>query len=99
MENAILRVFKLQHAGTCTGMFWRRNPLKGKSTFGENPEWPRNGALLKGIIHDFAEKPEHSQHWLEVKEYQQAGTSTWVGTPEDCWMQFEQEGPLLHEVK
>ena len=97
--EAALRVFRMQHAGTCTGMYWRRNPTKGKSTFGDNPEWPRNGALLKGIVHEFPEKPEDSLLWLEVKAYQQEGKQDWVNTPEDCWMQFDQHGPLLHEVK
>ena len=69
MQAAIQRIFKLQHQGTCTGMFWRRDPRKGKSTYGDNPDWPRNGAILKGVVHEFPEYYEESLQWLEVSEY------------------------------
>jgi hypothetical protein len=79
-------------------MFWRRDPRKGKSSYGENPDWPRNGALLKGVVHDFPEYFEESLQWLEVSEYRQAGSEQWVPTP-GAWMQFDQAGILLHEQK
>ena len=42
--------------------------------------------------------PEGSLKWLEVSEYKQAGSAEWVKTP-NCWMQFEQNGALLHAEK
>ncbi len=63
-------------------MFWRDAPAKGLGSGNSNsgatkPDWPRNGALLKGIVHDISpEKVEDNHLWLEVQEYQQAGT--WV---------------------
>ena len=42
-------------------------------------------------------KPQGSLLWLKVAEYQPAG-GQWQPTP-NCWMQFEQEGLLLHEAK
>lgn len=42
-------------------------------------------------------KPQGSLLWLKVAEYQPSG-GQWQPTP-NCWMQFEQEGLLLHETK
>jgi hypothetical protein len=70
----------------------------GKSTKLGPPDWPRNGAVLKGEVREFANKPEDSLKWLEVSEYKQAGSDVFVKTP-DCWMQFEQGGLLLHKHK
>ena len=66
-------------------MFWRKDPRQGKSTYGDNPDWPRNGAILKGLVHEFAENYEESRHWLEVSEYKQSGSDSWVPTP-GAWM-------------
>ena len=41
-------------------MFWRKDPRQGKNSYGDNPEWPRNGAVLKGVIHEFPEYYEES---------------------------------------
>ena len=49
-------------------MYWRKDPKQGGS-FSGPPEWPMNGAVLKGIVHEFANKPEGSLKWLEVKSY------------------------------
>ena len=87
--------FKMRHPGTCTGMYWRRDPRQGKNTFSGPPDWPRNQALLKGVVHEFQEKPEGSVFWLEVSEYCQAGSTQWEKTP-GAWMQFDQGGLLLH---
>ena len=86
----------MRHPGTCTGMYWRASPSKGKQTFRGPPDWPRNGAILKGYVRKLSEQPEKSLYWLQVKEYQQADGSGFEKTPEDCWMQFNQEGILLH---
>jgi len=93
----VLKTFRMQHAGTCTGMYWRGDPRLGRKTWGEPPEWPRNGAVLRGTVHSFDSKPEDSELWLEVADYKQAGSDVWVPTP-NCWMQFDQHGPLLHEI-
>jgi hypothetical protein len=90
--------YVMRHPGHCTGMYWRADPMKGKSSFPGPPDWPRNGALLKGDIKEFVEKPENSLKWLEVSEYKQRGSEEWVKTP-NCWMQFDQGGTLLHEQK
>ena len=91
--------YLLKHGGGCTGMFWRNDPTKGKSTFRGPPDWPRNGAILKGKVRKIPEQPEKSLYWLQVKEYQQAEGSVFEKTPEDCWMQFNQDGILLHPQK
>ena len=88
----------MKHPGGCTGMFWRSDPTKGKATFRGPPDWPRNGAILKGKVIRIPEQPEKSLYWLQVKEYQQADGSGFEKTP-DCWMQFNQDGILLHPHK
>lgn len=90
--------YVLRHPGSCTGMYWRADPTKGKSSFAGPPDWPRNGAVLRGELKEFLDKPESSLKWLEVSEYKQCGSSDWVKTP-NCWMQFDQGGTLLHEEK
>ena len=90
--------FVMKHPGHCTGMYWRADPTKGKSSSSGPPDWPRNGAVLKGEVKEFANLPEGSLKWLEVSEYKQAGSEEWVKTP-NCWMQFEQNGALLHAQK
>ena len=75
-------------------MYWRNDPTKGGS-FASPPDWPKNGALLKGKVHEVPARPENSLYWLEVTEYLQAGASSWTKTPQ-AWMQFEQGGFLLH---
>lgn len=80
-------------------MYWRRDPRLGpKCTIIGPPQWPRNGAILRGIMHSFEDKPENSLMWLEVTDYQQSGKDKWVATP-NCWMQFDQHGRLLHEIE
>ena len=68
----------------------------GKGSFSGPPEWPRNGAVLKGTVHVFEDKPQGSREWLLVSEYKQAGAGAFVAVPEGTWMQFEQSGVLLH---
>lgn len=89
-----MKDFVLRHAGACTGMYWRRHPETGGS-FSSPPDWPRNGAILRGHVHKFPAKPEASLEWLEVLEYKQSGAAAFQPTP-GCWMQFDQHGRLLH---
>jgi len=93
-----LKVFKMKHPGGCSGMFWRSDPRggAGSSSTGSKPDWPRNGALLKGRVLEIPSKPEGSLKWLEVTEYVPAGGKNWVKTP-GCFMQFDQGGTLLFE--
>ena len=80
-------------------MFWRQDP-SGKSPKTSNlPAWPRNGAVLRGVVVEFAFKPENCVKWLQVNQYTQAGTSSVVDLPAGVFMPFEQGGLLLHEVK
>jgi hypothetical protein len=45
------QIFKLAvSSGSCSGVFWRGDPYKGGGP-PDNNDWPRNGALLKGIVH------------------------------------------------
>ena len=90
--------FVMKHPGSCSGMYWRADPTKGKSSFAGPPDWPRNGAVLKGDVEEYADKPEGSLKWLKVSEFKQAGSTEWIPTP-NCWMQFDQSGTLLHEQK
>jgi hypothetical protein len=63
------------------------------------PDWPRNGASLKGIVHTLDKKVEGCNKWLEVKEYKPTGMmSKWQPVPENTWMMFDQGGLLLHEA-
>ena len=48
----------MKDAPGCTGMFWRANPRNGKK--GSNDNWPRDGAQLKGIVHEV-----QGAKWLE----------------------------------
>lgn len=101
-----LKVFRMKHPGTCSGMFWRDDPRADTNIVqkvmnkvaGSKPDWPRNGALLKGRVFEVSSRPQGSLKWLEVTEYRQKDSAEWVATP-GCFMQFEQGGTLLHEEK
>jgi hypothetical protein len=93
--------FVLQHPGTCTGMFWRGAPTPAHthrvplSVGAEQPSWPRNGSILRGLTH--VVPGDASAKWLEVVEYCQAGRDKWEAAP-GCWMPFTQDGLLLHPL-
>ena len=38
-------------AGTCTGMFWRDDPRGIEAQQASKPDWPRNGAVLRGQVY------------------------------------------------
>eukprot|EP00741_Cyanophora_paradoxa_P021446 tig00021352_g20703.t1 len=84
--------FVLRHPGSCTGMYWRKDPKTG-GTFAGPPEWPRNGAILRGIVH---ETP--TGKFLQVSEYKQAGATSFEKTPDGTFMPFDQGGLLLHST-
>eukprot|EP00960_Hanusia_phi_P075403 768420-Hanusia_phi.AAC.1 len=46
-------------------MFWREDPRGGKA--GSKPDWPRNGAVLKGKVHVLDKPVEGNKQWLEVR--------------------------------
>lgn len=101
-----LKVFRMKHPGTCSGMFWRDDPRADTNIVqkvmnkvaNSKPDWPRNGALLKGRVFEVASRPQGSLKWLEVTEYRQKDSTEWVPTP-GCFMQFDQGGTLLFEEK
>mmetsp|Transcript_105510 Transcript_105510/g.169802 ORF Transcript_105510/g.169802 Transcript_105510/m.169802 type:complete len:82 (+) Transcript_105510:84-329(+) len=81
-------------------MHWRDDPRGKSATHGAKPAWPRNGAVMKGIVHVLEKPVQQNLKWLEVTEYQAAGDSKFVPCAgAGCWMQFDQGGPLLHEKK
>ena len=91
---------KLQHPGSCTGMFWRGAPpgLQHRAAgAGAQPDWPRNGAILTGFVHELPKAHDGNTQWLEVVEFVPAGTAKAHPTP-DCWMPFTQGGALLHPM-
>eukprot|EP00490_Sorites_sp_Unknown_P015470 CAMPEP_0114693542 /NCGR_PEP_ID=MMETSP0191-20121206/69179_1 /TAXON_ID=126664 /ORGANISM="Sorites sp." /LENGTH=68 /DNA_ID=CAMNT_0001987323 /DNA_START=119 /DNA_END=322 /DNA_ORIENTATION=+ len=64
---AEMKTFDLmKDAPGCTGMFWRADPRSGKK--GSMDNWPRDGAQLKGVVHDV-----NGEKWLECKEVKQKG--------------------------
>lgn len=85
---------KLQHPGTCTGMYWRGDPFTGASAPSNN-NWPRNGALLRGTGPHNAPSGEK---YFKVSSFQQAGTTGFVPVPDGTWMLYNQGGLLLHPV-
>ena len=94
MQTEGVERFELRHPGTCSGMFWRKDPrpdqLKCKQK--GNKDWPRNGSILEGMVHELPD-----MKWLQVVQWKQAGSSTWITGCEGLWMQFEQGGLLLHK--
>ena len=93
MDQSAEKTLKLQHPGTCTGMFWRGDPFSNASA-PTNDNWPRNGALLRG----FGPFPTPKGNFFKVTSFQQAGTSGFQPVPEGTWMPYEQGGLLLHPV-
>ena len=48
-------------------MSWRPDPFT-KARCADGSDWPRNGAILKGVVHE-----KDGQTYLQVNEIQQAG--------------------------
>ena len=93
-----LRSYKLKANGFCTGMFWRDAPAgrTHRLSSGDKPDWPRNGTILRGYVHDVSpNKVEDNDLWLEVMEMQSPIGGKAIDTP-NCWMPFEQGGLILH---
>ena len=86
-----LKIFHLmKSAPGCTGMFWRADPRTGKK--GSMDNWPRDGAQLRGIVHEV-----NGEKWLECKEVKQKGGS-WSGCQSDQWMPFRYSQYYLQEA-
>mmetsp|Transcript_46192 Transcript_46192/g.110116 ORF Transcript_46192/g.110116 Transcript_46192/m.110116 type:complete len:127 (-) Transcript_46192:125-505(-) len=99
-ENAPVEEFMLRHPGTCSGMFWRDDPrpwAKTPTTYmlDQRLAWPKNGAVLRGVVHTLETPVQRNTKWLEVHACQQPGAKSFDTTPW-CWMQFDQGGLLLH---
>jgi hypothetical protein len=84
--------YRLQHPGTCTGMFWRNDP-RGAGSQSGGKDWPRNGSLLRGTAFE-----HDGERWLAVAAWQQVGAGDWTEDCANLFMPFEQGGTLLHKV-
>ena len=78
-------------------MNWRPDPFTGERTSANTGDWPRNGALLKGLVHE-----KNGVQWLLAEAIQQAGGTEFVGIAgEGKWMGFDggpsNGGKWLHE--
>ena len=88
-----VKTFTLQHPGSCTGMFWRKDPRPVNDNVAQkgNAEWPKNGAVLQGKVHDVS-----GVKWLDVSSWKQAKSEHWIPNCTGLWMEFEQGGKVLH---
>jgi hypothetical protein len=95
------QVFTLNHAGMCSGMFWRPAPSgmphEHSLPTGAQPDWPRNGAVLRGVVHTLDDAFDGSLRWLEVLGFRQQNRAGDFHPTPNCWMPFEQNGLLLHK--
>ena len=89
---SLVETYKLQHPGTCSGMFWRGDPRPNAVKVKQigNDSWPRNGSLLKGTVHELPD-----MKWLEVTSWKQVNSDKWIDNCQGIWMQFDQGGLLL----
>ena len=76
----------------------RPNPFTGARA-ANGSDWPRNGAVLKGITHE-----KDGKMWLQVNEIQQAGTEGFKDVRgQEKWMPDNggswNGGQWLHEPK
>ena len=78
-------------------MNWRADPFTG-ARCSDRSDWPRNGALLKGTVHDKGGTP-----WLLATAMQQAGTQGFKPLGDHKWMGFDggpgNGGKWLHDVE
>ncbi|CAE7459627.1 unnamed protein product [Symbiodinium sp. CCMP2592] len=80
----------MKDAPGCTGMFWRADPRSGQK--GTMDNWPRDGAQLKGVVHEV-----NGAKWLECKEVKQKGAD-WTKCSADQWMPFRYSQYYLEEA-
>ncbi|OLP77519.1 hypothetical protein AK812_SmicGene42411 [Symbiodinium microadriaticum] len=80
----------MKDAPGCTGMFWRADPRSGQK--GTMDNWPRDGAQLKGVVHEV-----NGAKWLECKEVKQKG-GDWTKCSADQWMPFRYSQYYLEEA-
>lgn len=78
-------------------MNWRADPFT-RDRCADGSDWPRNGALLKGSVHEKDGVP-----WLRVSEIQQAGTTGFKKCGDHKWMGFDggkfNGGRWLHDLE
>ena len=87
------KTFKLlKNNSGCTGMFFRPDPRKGKPKAAGASNWPRDGALLKGHVHEV-----NGDKWLECTQVKQAGKS-WEKVKAGNWMPFAYAQYYLEEA-
>lgn len=75
---------KKRHPG-CTGMFWRPDPTPGAKKLASNNDWPRDGAMVRGVT---VTDQKSGAPWLLVSHVKQAG-SDWVAAPVSAALPFE----------
>lgn len=63
-------------------MFWRSDPT-GKNTLRSNDNWPRDGAILRGVVVE-----AQDEKWLLATAVKQAG-GQWKSAPQGAAMPFE----------
>ena len=72
-------------------MFWRPNHKTGAS--GGSANWPRDGAVFKGIVHEV-----NGKKWLECKLVKQKNDSEFKRCPKESWMPFRHSQYFLEKA-
>jgi hypothetical protein len=72
-----------KHRPGCTGMFWRSDPT-GHTRLTGNSNWPRDGAMLRGVVVVSAK----GEKWLICEGVKQKG-GEWKKAPTGAAMPFE----------
>ena len=85
-------------AGTCTGMFWRDDPRGIEAQQASKPDWPKNGAVLRGQVYLCSSKQRIAfTHYTPIShqhsKYTYKFTSTHAYTI-PCW-RFVWTGPCI----
>eukprot|EP00511_Aplanochytrium_stocchinoi_P008253 CAMPEP_0204854178 /NCGR_PEP_ID=MMETSP1347-20130617/14783_1 /ASSEMBLY_ACC=CAM_ASM_000690 /TAXON_ID=215587 /ORGANISM="Aplanochytrium stocchinoi, Strain GSBS06" /LENGTH=114 /DNA_ID=CAMNT_0051999619 /DNA_START=25 /DNA_END=369 /DNA_ORIENTATION=- len=93
LKNDGVKTFRLRkkYPSACTGLFWRPDPRPTRPLFSNGhfdmENWPRNGALLRGIVHEV-----NGKKWLkcvEVKQRRLLRRTTWDSASGASWLPFE----------
>jgi len=85
-------------------MYWRSAKdfnLKYDGPITGGQEWPRNGSVLKGTVHDNVRGlKENGTKCIEVSEWKQSGSEVWIQAS-GLFMPFDvgRGGPLLHKIE
>ena len=87
------KTFKLlKNNSGCTGMFYRPDPRQGMPKQAGASNWPRDGALLKGFVHQV-----NGDSWLECTQVKQ-NHGSWETVSKGNWMPFSYAQYYLQEA-